>query len=237
MFFFFFSSSSQLCFFFSLSPAPPSLYQDIHSTGYANMSEVYELVNRVQELRNSWPVDRWGSYDEKSIGVLVYYAEQVQRIRAELRERGMTDVSVERVLNVQGKQFTAVFISTVRTRHCCRYSAERNVKDYGFLTNPRLLNTAMTRAKCLVAVVGDPVALFTIGSCRKLWQRYLELADLHGIDRDTLKHHLSLVPELPLIAPLNPLAREFVPRSNFCMVVEYVPVPMMYPVFHCPYFS
>ncbi|XP_016910827.1 probable helicase with zinc finger domain [Apis cerana] len=211
--------------------------QDIHSTGYANMSEVYELVNRVQELRNSWPVDRWGSYDEKSIGVLVYYAEQVQRIRAELRERGMTDVSVERVLNVQGKQFTAVFISTVRTRHCCRYSAERNVKDYGFLTNPRLLNTAMTRAKCLVAVVGDPVALFTIGSCRKLWQRYLELADLHGIDRDTLKHHLSLVPELPLIAPLNPLAREFVPRSNFCMVVEYVPVPMMYPVFHCPYFS
>lgn len=210
--------------------------QDIHSTGYANMSEVYELVNRVQELRNNWPTDRWGIYGEKSIGVLVYYAEQVQRIRAELRERRMMDVSVERVLNVQGKQFTAVFISTVRTRHCCRYSAERNVKDYGFLTNPRLLNTAMTRAKCLVAVVGDPVALFTIGSCRKLWQRYLEIADLHGIDRETLKHHLSLVPELPLIAPLNPLAREFIPRSNFCMV-EYVPVPIMYPVFHYPYYS
>ncbi|XP_003491078.1 probable helicase with zinc finger domain [Bombus impatiens] len=210
--------------------------QDIHSTGYANMNEVFELVNRVQELRNNWPTDRWGAYGEKSIGVLVYYAEQVQRIRAELRERRMTDVSVERVLNVQGKQFIAVFISTVRTKHCCRYSAERNVKDYGFLTNPRLLNTAMTRAKCLVAVVGDPVALFTIGSCRKLWQRYLEIADLRGIDRETLKYLLSLVPELPLITPLNPLAREFVPRNSFYLV-EYVPVPMLYPVFHYPFYS
>lgn len=211
-------------------------YQGIHSTGYANMDEVYELVNRVQELRSNWPTDRWGIYGEKSIGVLVYYAEQVQRIRTELRERGMMDVSVERVLNVQGKQFTAVFISTVRTRRCCRYSAERKVKDYGFLTNPRLLNTAMTRAKCLVAVVGDPIALFTIGSCRRLWQRYLELADLRGIDRETLRYRLSQIPELPLITPLNPLAREFTPRNNFYLV-EYVPVPMLYPVFHYPYYS
>ncbi|XP_076753698.1 putative helicase with zinc finger domain [Xylocopa sonorina] len=212
--------------------------QDAHSTGYANMSEVYELVNRVQELRNSWPTERWGTYNEKSIGVLAYYAEQVQRIRAELREYRLSDVSVERVLNVQGKQFTAVFISTVRTRHCCRYSAERNVKDYGFLTNPRLLNAAITRAKCLVAVVGDPIALFTIGSCRKLWQRYLNVADLHGVDRETLARHLSLLPELPLASPLNPLAKEFVPRSKNVFVVEYVPVPMMYPVFHYPsYYS
>lgn len=204
----------------------------MQSTGYANISEVYELANRVQELRNNWPTDYWGSYNEKSIGVLVSYAEQLQRIRAELRSRGMMEVSVERVLNVQGRQFTAVFISTVRTRHCCRYSAERNVKDYGFLSNPRLLNTAMTRAKCLMAVVGDPVALLTIGSCRKLWRRYLEIADLHGINRETLKYHLSMVPNVPLITPLNPLATEFVPRNNFYMV-EYVPVPMMYPVFHC----
>ncbi|XP_050588484.1 probable helicase with zinc finger domain [Bombus affinis] len=209
--------------------------QDIHSTGYANMGEVFELVNRVQDLRNNWPTDRWGIYGEKSIGVLVYYAEQVQRIRVELRERRMTDVSVERVLNAQGKQFTAVFISTVRTRHCCRYSAERNVKDYGFLTNPRLLNTAMTRAKCLVAVVGDPVALFTIGSCRRLWQRYLEISDLHGIDRETLNRLLRLVPKLSF-TPLNPLAREFVPRNSVCLV-EYVSVPVLYPVFHYPFYS
>ncbi|XP_076235945.1 putative helicase with zinc finger domain [Calliopsis andreniformis] len=209
--------------------------QDIHSVGYTHATEAFEIVNRVVELKNSWPVDRWGTYGEGSIGVLAYYAEQVQRIRAELRKRKLPDVSVERVLNVQGKQFTAVFISTVRTRNCCRYSAETNVKDYGFLTNPRLLNTAITRAKCLVAVVGDPIALLTIGSCRKLWRRYLELADLHGIDWETLKYHLSLVPELPLATPLNPLAKEFVPRNQQQpYLIEYVSVPMMYPVIHCP---
>ncbi|CAK9815583.1 Probable helicase with zinc finger domain [Anthophora quadrimaculata] len=209
--------------------------QDTHSTGYSHMNEVFELVNRVEDLRNNWPTDRWDAYGEGSIGVLSYYAEQVQMIRMELRKRKLSDVSVERVLNVQGKQFTAVFISTVRTRNCCRYPAESNVKDYGFLTNPRLLNTAITRAKCLVAVVGDPVALLTIGSCRKLWRRYLEIADLHGVDRETLERHLNLVSSLPLTTPLNPLAREFVPRNNFCMI-EYVPIPMMYPVFHCPYY-
>lgn len=207
--------------------------QDIHSTGYVHASEAYEIANRVHELKSNWPVDQWGSYGDGSIGVLAYYADQVQRIRAELRKRKLFDVSVERVLNVQGKQFTAVFISTVRTRNCCRYAAERNLKDYGFLTNPRLVNTAITRAKCLVAVVGDPVALLTIGSCRKLWQRYLEMADLYGINLENLKYHLSLVPELPRGTPLNPLANEFVPRnSQPVCIIEYVPVPMMYPIVH-----
>ncbi|XP_031841617.1 putative helicase with zinc finger domain isoform X2 [Nomia melanderi] len=199
--------------------------QDFQSTGHAHSGEARELVARVLELKQNWPVNRWGTYGEGSIGVLACYAEQVQMIRTELRKYKLGEVSVERVLNVQGKQFTAVFISTVRSRNCCRYSAERNVKDYGFLTNPRLLNTAITRAKCLVAVVGDPVALLTIGSCRKLWQKYLEMADLHGIDHATLKHHVSLVPELPSSKSLNPLAKEFVPRNqeNSCPV-EYVPV-------------
>lgn len=200
------------------------------------MDEVYELADRVEKLRKSWPTERWGMYNEKSIGVLAYYAGQVQRIRLVLRERKLSDISVERVLNMQGKQYTAVFISTVRTRHCCKYAAERNVKDYGFLTNPRLLNTAITRAKCLVAVIGDPVALCTIGSCRKLWQRYMAIADLHGIDRGILMWNLSLVPELPLTSPLNPLAEEFVPR-NMVSVVEYVPVSTMYPVYHHPHFA
>lgn len=38
--------------------------------------------------------------------------------------------------------------------------------DYGFLSNVKLLNTAITRAQSLVAVVGDPVSLCSIGKCR-----------------------------------------------------------------------
>ena len=44
----------------------------------------------------------------------------------------------------------------------------------GFLTDPGILNTALTRAKGLVAIVGDPVALVSIGKCRSIWREYLE---------------------------------------------------------------
>ena len=38
------------------------------------------------------------------------------RIRAELRKKRLHNISVERVQNVQGKQYRAIFISTVRYR-------------------------------------------------------------------------------------------------------------------------
>ncbi|XP_029166349.1 probable helicase with zinc finger domain [Nylanderia fulva] len=204
-----------------------------NSTGYQHVREAEELANRVLELKNTWPTQEWGPYNEGSIGVLSYYHEQVQRLRIELRRRQLFDVSVERVLNVQGKQFTAVFISTVRTKTSDRSSAETKVKDYGFLTDPRLLNTALTRAKCLVVVVGDPVALLTIGSCKQLWKKYLEAADLHGMDRKELQAHLNKVPKLQ-ISPLNPYAREFFPRRQPLCFVQYIQVPVWYPVFRPP---
>ena len=53
-----------------------------------------------------------------------------------------------------------------------------------FLSSAKLLNTAITRAQSLVAVVGDPVALVSVGRCRKLWETFLELcgaaSSLHG---------------------------------------------------------
>lgn len=105
---------------------------------------------------------------------------------------------------------------------CYRSSAEVKIKDYGFLTDPRLLNTALTRAKCFVAVVGDPVALLTIGSCKDLWKKYLEAADLYGMDRKELQMHLSQVSKIQ-ISPLNPDAREFFPRTPpLCCLNQYI---------------
>lgn len=64
--------------------------------------KVFEVVERVEELRRKWPV-AWGKLDDGSIGVVTPYADQVFRIRAELRKKRLSDVNVERVLNVQGK--------------------------------------------------------------------------------------------------------------------------------------
>lgn len=63
--------------------------------------QVYELVERVIELKNNWP-ECWGKFNEHSIGVMTPYPDQVYRIRIELKKRKMMGISVERVLNVQG---------------------------------------------------------------------------------------------------------------------------------------
>ncbi|XP_061684668.1 probable helicase with zinc finger domain isoform X2 [Syngnathoides biaculeatus] len=201
--------------------------QEKNSTAYYNNAEVFEIVERVEELRKKWPV-AWGKLDEGSIGVVSPYSDQVFRIRAELRKKRMHEVSVERVLNVQGKQFRVLFLSTVRTRHTCKRKQtaikrkEQLVEDstedldYGFLSNYKLLNTAITRAQSLVAVVGDPIALCSVGRCRKFWEHFVSIchenSSLHGITFEQIKSQLEAL-ELKKTYVLNPLAPEFIPRA------------------------
>ncbi|KAK4872883.1 hypothetical protein RN001_014912 [Aquatica leii] len=187
--------------------------QDVNSTAFYNSSEAYEVVERVSELKRQWP-KCWGDFDEHSIGIMTPYSDQVFRIRSELRKRRLGSISVERVLNVQGKQFRAVFLSTVRTRRTCVNGETAN--DYGFLSNSKLLNTAITRAQSLIAVVGDPIALCSIGRCSKVWERFIQVCDtnksLLGITWSFLKNQLDGL-ELKKTYGLNPLAPEFVPRK------------------------
>lgn len=222
--------------------------QDKNSTGFYNNSEVYEIVERVCELKKRWPTS-WGKMDGQSIGIVTPYSDQVFRIRSELRKRRMFGISVERVLNVQGKQFRAIFLSTVRTRRTCTGNKTKvaDEMDYGFLSNSKLLNTAITRAQSLVAVVGDPVALCSIGRCSKLWERFLQIChdngSLFGITWAVLKNQLDGV-ELKKTYSLNPLAPEFIPRKY--QKETYIPskeptpqqMPMLIPhrvIIHPPY--
>ena len=85
-------------------------------------------------------------------------------------------------------EFRALFISTVRTAWTCLPIQNRNPHsknlDFRFLSDARLLITAVTRARSLLAVVGDPMSLATVGSCREIWKEYLkrcnETGSLHG---------------------------------------------------------
>lgn len=216
-------------------------FQDPNSTAFHNNSEVYEVCEQVGEIVKHWPVEEWGPIAEGSIGVVTPYADQMIRIRAELRKRKHHKISVERVLNVQGKQFRVIILSTVRTRHTCK--AGDDELDFGFLSNAKLLTTAITRAQSLVAVVGDPVSLCSIGKCRKLWEKFLQLCSeagsLYGITWSALRAQLDGV-ELKKTYVLNPLAPEFIPRYLYFSPLPSLPmVPTMPPYvnFFPPYSS
>lgn len=61
------------------------------------------MCERVGEIISHWPKSEWGPVGESSIGVVTPYADQMVRIRAELRKRKLYKINVERVLNVQGE--------------------------------------------------------------------------------------------------------------------------------------
>ena len=79
-----------------------------------------------------------------------------------------------------------------------------------FLSDPKLLNTALTRAQSLVVVVGDPFSLRTVGKCQGLWEDFIKRCSddgkLFGIEHDELEDSISQT-------GLNVNAAEFVPTA------------------------
>ena len=124
-------------------------------------------------------------------------------------------------LSVAGKEFRAVFISTVRTSLTCQSfdvcgegSSSPELLYWEFLSDATLLNTAITRAKSLVAVVGDPISLCTVGECRGNWRDFVKRCNdrkaLHGASYEELQKQVNAF--LTKIS-LNPQAANFVPKS------------------------
>ena len=126
-------------------------------------------------------------------------------------------ICINCVYSLLGKEFRALFISTVRTRWTCWQIEDRNVElnsdpselDFKFLSDKRLLNTAMTRAQSLLAVVGDPMSLCSIGACKDIWKQYLQRCHANkGLYGCTLKIVMDFCLSLKV---LDPNAHEFTP--------------------------
>ncbi|XP_078409442.1 RNA helicase Mov10l1-like [Cetorhinus maximus] len=88
------------------------------------------------------------------IGVIAPYQKQVQKIRILLRSGYLSDIKVGSVEEFQGQEKLVIIVSTVR-------SSEENLCEdtryvLGFLSNPKRFNVAITRAKALLIVVGNP---------------------------------------------------------------------------------
>ncbi|XP_038048815.1 helicase with zinc finger domain 2-like [Patiria miniata] len=191
---------------------------------YVNNLEVLEIVFRAEELCRKWP-EKWGKFNKNSIGIISPYSMQVRQIRFEMRRRGLGDIDVETVENVQGKQFRALLISTVRTRSTLTRSrltaasqvGSSNQQDeefyYGFLSDHKLLNTALTRAQSLVIVAGDPITLCSEGQCATTWKAFLKDCEknnsLQGTTMEEIRQEVEAAKHR-----LNPFAKSFQPSAS-----------------------
>ncbi len=90
-----------------------------------------------------------GDVEIADIGVITPYAAQVRAIRDVLPE-SVQEVEVKTVDGYQGREKEIIVFS------CVRSNSDGNV---GFLSDPRRLNVALTRAKRGLIVIGDPSTL------------------------------------------------------------------------------
>ncbi|XP_051889853.1 RNA helicase Mov10l1 isoform X2 [Pristis pectinata] len=88
------------------------------------------------------------------IGIIAPYQKQVQKIRVLLRNVNLTDIKVGSVEEFQGQEKMVIIVSTVRSNEEDLSEDTRYV--LGFLSNPKRFNVAITRAKALLILVGNP---------------------------------------------------------------------------------
>ncbi|XP_067308274.1 RNA helicase Mov10l1 isoform X2 [Pseudorasbora parva] len=88
------------------------------------------------------------------IGVIAPYKKQVEKIRVLLHRVGLGDVKVGSVEEFQGQEFLIMILSTVRSNESLLNEDLQSI--LGFLSNPKRFNVAITRAKALLIVIGNP---------------------------------------------------------------------------------
>ncbi|GIQ82742.1 hypothetical protein KIPB_003935 [Kipferlia bialata] len=152
-----------LCF----HSVPGKAEQDPVTKSWTNQEE----INRVIDLAKSLLSGVW-SVAQHELAIVTPYRKQSHFLRQALRRNEMEGVKVGSVETMQGQEFDAVIISTVRT-----YNGSDHMRStLGFVADARRLNVIVTRARSLVAICGDPCAL----SLCPYWRGLLKYIDMHG---------------------------------------------------------
>ncbi|KAI3958755.1 hypothetical protein MKX01_017755 [Papaver californicum] len=108
-------------------------------------SKVIQIIKKLTESSN---------LKETDIGVITPNRQQVAKLKKALEALDISSIKVGSVEQFQGQQKDVIIISTVRST--VKHNEFDKVYYLGFLSNPRRFNVAVTRAKSLLIIVGNP---------------------------------------------------------------------------------
>ncbi|NXT96031.1 SDE3 helicase, partial [Anhinga rufa] len=156
--------------------------REAKSPSFFNTSEIEVLVYYLKKLLQSRGKGGCPTVSPKEVGIISPYRKQVEKIRKAITSmdpvlRNLPDIGLLKVGSVeefQGQERRVILISTVRS--CSEYLQLDETFKLGFLKNPKRFNVAITRAKALLIVVGNPAAL----SNDDHWQRFLRYCKEEG---------------------------------------------------------
>ncbi|KAM9268311.1 LOW QUALITY PROTEIN: helicase MOV-10 [Morus bassanus] len=156
--------------------------REAKSPSFFNTAEIEVLVSYLKKLLQSRGKGGCPTVSPKEVGIISPYRKQVEKIRKAITSldpvlRRLPDISLLKVGSVeefQGQERRVILISTVRS--CSEYLQLDQTFKLGFLKNPKRFNVAITRAKALLIVVGNPAVL----SKDHHWQRFLRYCREEG---------------------------------------------------------
>jgi helicase MOV-10 len=119
-----------------------------NNPSWFNRIEASKVVEVINKLRAS------GDLDKADIGVITPYRQQVLKIKKVLENWELSDVKVGSVEQFQGQEREVIIVSTVRST--IKHNDFDRTYRLGFLSNPNRFNVAITRARSLLIIVGNP---------------------------------------------------------------------------------
>ncbi|XP_029975301.1 putative helicase mov-10-B.2 isoform X2 [Salarias fasciatus] len=140
--------------------------REASSPSFFNVAEVEILTDYVKKLLQSHGKKGLATIGPRDIGIIAPYRKQVLKIRKALdkiqKEFKFTNMDLLKVGSVeefQGQERRVIIVSTVRSS-----TDYLNIDKHfhlGFVKNEKRFNVAVTRAKALLIVVGNPRVLNT----------------------------------------------------------------------------
>ncbi|XP_048054939.1 putative helicase mov-10-B.2 [Megalobrama amblycephala] len=150
--------------------------REANSPSFFNVTEIEVIVSYLNKLMETQGKKGLPKLSANDIGIIAPYRKQVEKIRKALNTvaeiNKWKDIKVGSVEEFQGQERKVIIVSTVRSS--VNYVKMDQDFNIGFLSNEKRFNVAMTRAKALLIVVGNPVIL----SKDPTWQRFIRYCEL-----------------------------------------------------------
>lgn len=147
-----------------------------NSPSFFNVTEIEVIVSYLKKLMQTQGKKGLPKLGIQDIGIIAPYRKQVEKIRkalntvAELKQ--WKEIKVGSVEEFQGQERKVIIVSTVRSS--VSYVKMDQDFNIGFLSNEKRFNVAITRAKALLIVVGNPVIL----NKDPTWQKFIRYCEL-----------------------------------------------------------
>ncbi|XP_067269748.1 putative helicase mov-10-B.1 [Pseudorasbora parva] len=140
--------------------------RESNSPSFFNISEINIIVDYLKKLLLTQAKKGIAKISPKEIGIIAPYRKQVEKIRKAIQIHkelkscmSIEELKVGSVEEFQGQERKVIIVSTVRSSK--EHFTLDETFNIGFLKNEKRFNVAVTRAKALLIMVGNPIILQT----------------------------------------------------------------------------